>query len=91
MRSIRSWSLNRIIVLLLLGGLAALMIDIRWGHRVELARQWETWIPLNYVGLMLIAGGVGLYKWNSWGRRILQVGFSFALIVGVLGVWFHGQ
>src|SRR2546422_11391371 len=90
MKSIRSWSLNRIIVLLLLGGFLSLMIDIRWEHRVELARQWETWIPLNYIVLMLIAGVVGLYWWDSWGRRVLQVGFCLALIVGVLGVWFHG-
>ena len=90
MRSILSWSLNRIIVLLLLGRLASLMLDIRWEHRVELARQWETWIPLNYIVLMLIAGVVGLYWWDSWGRRVLQVGFCLALIVGVLGVWFHG-
>ena len=91
MRSILSWSLNRIIVLLLLGGLASLMIDIRWEHRVELGRQWQTWIPLVYIGLMLIAGGFGLYKWNSWGRRVLQIGFSVALIVGALGVWFHSK
>jgi hypothetical protein len=91
MRSILSWSLNRIIVLLLLGGLASLMLDIRWEHRVELAHQWETWIPLVYVGLMLIAGVVGLYRWNNGGRRALQVGFSLCLIVGVLGVWFHSK
>ena len=91
MRSILSWSLNRIIVLLLLGGLAGLLIDIRWEHRVELARQWETWIPLVYISLMLIAGTVGLYKWNSWGRRVLQVGFSLCLIVGALGTWFHSK
>ena len=91
MKSILSWSLNRIIVLLLLGGLASLMIDIRWEHRVELGRQWQTWIPLVYIGLMLIAGGVGIYKWNSWGRRVIQVGLSLALIVGVLGVWFHSK
>ncbi|MEA2552743.1 MAG: hypothetical protein QOJ65_919, partial [Fimbriimonadaceae bacterium] len=46
MKSILSWSLNRIIILALLGGLASLMLDIRWEHRVELARRWETWIPL---------------------------------------------
>ena len=91
MRSILSWSLNRIIVLLLLGGLASLMIDIRWEHRVELGRQWQTWIPLVYIGLMLIAGVVGVYEWNSWGRRVLQIGFSAALIVGALGVWFHSK
>jgi len=90
-RAILSWSLNRIIVLLLLGGLTGLLIDIRWEHRVELARQWETWIPLVYVSLMLIAGIVGLYRWNSWGRRVLQMGFSLALIVGALGVWFHSK
>jgi len=91
MKSILSWSLNRILVLALLGGFASLMIDIRWEHRVELARQWETWIPLVYIGLMLIAGVVGLYQWNGWGRRVLQVGFSLCLIVGVLGVWFHSK
>jgi hypothetical protein len=90
-RAILSWSLNRIIVLLLLGGLASLMLDIRWEHRVELGRQWQTWIPLVYIGLMLIAGVVGLYKWNSWGRRVLQVGFSLCLIVGALGTWFHSK
>jgi hypothetical protein len=83
--------LNRIIVLALLGGLASLMIDIRWEHRVELGRQWQTWIPLVYIGLMLIAGGVGLYRWNAWGRRVLQVGFLLCVIVGVLGTWFHSK
>jgi hypothetical protein len=91
MKSILSWSLNRIIILVLLGGLASLMIDIRWEHRVELAHRWETWIPLVYIGLMLFAGVVGLYRWNSWGRRVLQVGFFLCLIVGALGTWFHSQ
>ncbi|MDX6499061.1 MAG: hypothetical protein QOG23_2321 [Blastocatellia bacterium] len=91
MRSVLAWPLNRIIILALLGGLASLLIDIRWEHRVELGRQWETWIPLVYIGLMLIAGGVGLYQWNSWGRRVLQVGFSLCLIVGALGTWFHSK
>jgi hypothetical protein len=40
---------------------------------------------------MLIAGVVGLYWWDSWGRRVLQVGFSVCLIVGVLGTWFHSK
>jgi hypothetical protein len=90
-RSNPAWPLNRIIVLALLGGLVSLMIDIRWEHRVELGRQWETWIPLVYIGLMLIAGVVGLYRWNSWGRRVLQVGFCVCLIVGALGTWFHSK
>jgi hypothetical protein len=90
-KSILSWSLNKILVLLLLGGLASLMIDIRWEHRVELGRQWETWIPLVYIGMMLIAGVVGLYRWHGWGRRLLQVGFLVCVIVGALGTWFHSK
>jgi hypothetical protein len=82
--------LNRVIVLILVGGLANLLIDIRWEHRVELGRQWQTWIPIVYSGLMLIAGVVGLYWWDSWGRRVLQVGFSLCVVVGLLGAWFHG-
>jgi hypothetical protein len=40
---------------------------------------------------MLVAGVIGLYRWDSWGRRVLQVGFSLCLIVGALGTWFHSQ
>jgi hypothetical protein len=90
MKFLQSWSLNRIIVLVLLGGLAMLLVEIRWEHRVELGRQWETWIPLVYIGLMLVVGVIGLYRWESWGPRILQVGFALGMIVGLLGVWFHG-
>lgn len=90
LRFLSSWSLNKVIVLILLGGLATLLMEIRWEHRIELARQWETWIPLIYIGAMLIAGIVSLYQWNGWGPRILQVGFGLGFIVGALGVWFHG-
>jgi hypothetical protein len=85
-----TWSLSRLVVLLLLGGLVILLIDIRWEHRVELGRQWETWIPIVYIGLMLVAGAVGLYRWAGWGPKVLQVGFALAIVVGLLGVWFHG-
>ena len=90
MRSRLKWSLNRIIVLILLGGLATLLMDIRWEHRVELGRQWQTWIPLVYIGAMLAVGIISLYRWEGWGPKVLRVGFGLALIVGLLGVWFHG-
>jgi len=90
MKALSSWSLSKLIVLVLLGGLLMLLIDIRWEHRVELGRQWETWIPLIYIGLMIVAGVVSLYLWEGLGPRILQVGFALGIIVGLLGVWFHG-
>lgn len=59
----------KLVVLVLLGGLLMLLIDIRWEHRVELGRQWETWIPLIYIGLMLVAEVLSLYFWESWGQK----------------------
>lgn len=90
MQSIMSWSLNRIIALGLLFGLIGLMSEIRWEHRVELGRQWQTWIPLVYIGLMIVIGVIGLIRWESWGRRLLLFGFAFGIIIGALGVYFHG-
>ena len=90
MRSIPSWSLNRILLLILLGGLATLLMDIRWEHRVVLGRRWETWIPLVYIGLMLVVEITSLYRWGGWGPKILQVGFALGVIVGLVGIWFHG-
>lgn len=85
-----SWSLNRMIALSLLVGLVGLMSEIRWEHRVELGRQWETWIPLVYIALMIIIGIIGLLRWESWGRRLLLFGFAVGIIIGALGVYFHG-
>jgi hypothetical protein len=47
-------------------------------------------MPLVYIGLMLVAGVLGLYRWTGWGVKVLQVGFALGIIVGLLGVWFHG-
>lgn len=85
-----SWPLNKLIVLILLGGLASLLIEIRWEHRVELERQWQTWIPLVYISLMLIGGVISLYRWESWGAKVMGIGFALSFVVGALGVWFHG-
>ncbi len=90
MQSMMSWSLNRIIALGLLFGLIGLMSEIRWEHRVELGRQWQTWIPLVYIGLMIFIGAIGLIRWESWGCRLLLFGFAFGIIIGALGVYFHG-
>lgn len=91
MKSITFWSLNKIIALLLLGGMAMFLTDIRWEHRVELGRQWQTWIPIVYSALMIIVGAVCVYFWESWGRKVLFAGFALSLIVGALGFFFHGQ
>jgi len=45
------WTLNKLIALAALAGMAMLMIEIRWVHRKVLGEKWESWIPLVYVGV----------------------------------------
>lgn len=85
----RFWTLNKLIALTALAGMATLMIEIRWEHREVLGEQWESWIPLVYVGVMLVTGLAALRFWERSGRQALLVGFALAVVVGTLGVWFH--
>ena len=83
------WTLNKLLVLTLLGGFALLLVEIRAMHQKVLGDAAIAWTPLVYSGLMLIAGAAGLAMWDRGGRRLLFWGFSLALVVGLLGDWLH--
>ena len=83
------WSLNRWIVLLVLGALAGLLLEIRYTHRHVLGEHPLSFTPLIYSGLMLLAGAVALLLWDKGGRRALFWCFAIGLIVGPLGLWLH--
>jgi hypothetical protein len=73
----------------LLGGAALLLCELRFEHREALGEAWQSWIPLLYCGLLLLAGGAALLRWRSWGRRALAVVFALGVAVGLAGCWFH--
>jgi hypothetical protein len=74
-----------------LGGIAALVIEVRWEHRVALGDEPGAWVPLAYGALALLAGGPALLLFRRGGRRVLAALFALALLVGVAGFLFHAQ
>lgn len=72
-----------------LGSLAALLLELRFEHREVLAETWHAWIPLVYVALTFAAGLLALARWNRGGRKALAVLFAAGVAVGLLGFWFH--
>jgi hypothetical protein len=75
----------------LLGGAALLLVELRFEHREVLGETWHAWLPLGYLALLLFAGTVALVFFHRGGRRVLAALFGLALVIGVLGLWFHAD
>lgn len=84
-------SRDRLIVLALLGGYLMLLLDVRFEHQKELAKEWEAWIPIVFSGMMVLVGGGCAAIWKPASRWVLLGGFAISLIIGMLGVWFHSD
>jgi hypothetical protein len=85
------WTLNKVFVLLLLGAIAALLLEIRYDHRDVIHETPVSWTPLIYAGVTLLLGIIGLATWDRFGRAMLLVVFACGMIVGPVGFWFHNQ
>lgn len=85
------WTLNRLIVLFLLGAFVVLMFEIRSEHQDVLGEHTIAWTPIIYSGLMIIVSFACLFFWRGGGRQILFWAFAAALIVGVVGFWQHNE
>ena len=84
-------TLSKLIVIGLLGALSLLLVEIRFEHREALGEAWQSWIPLAYCSAMLVLSAVALTRWDRGGRQVLLLGFAAALLVGLLGLWFHSK
>lgn len=89
MAKLFSWTLNKLVVLLVLGSYFLFMMELRFEHMDVLGEHWQAWIPIVFSGVMVLAGILGLWMWEKGGRKILFWGFTASLIVGLLGMWFH--
>ncbi|MDQ6789009.1 MAG: hypothetical protein M3033_19575 [Acidobacteriota bacterium] len=85
------WTLNKLIVLVLIAAFVFLLFEIRMEHQDVLGEFKIAWIPILYSGLMIIAGFAALFFWNRGGRQILFCAFAAALIVGAVGFWQHNE
>src|SRR5450432_1282496 len=85
------WPLARVLMLLLMGGFAGLMMDIRVEH-VDVVRERSiAWMPIIYSGIMAIACFAACIFWWKTPRMCLLLVFSTALVVGGMGFYFHNH
>lgn len=82
---------QRVVILLLLLGLALLLVEVRFEHQAVLGKKWQAWIPIAYSSIMLVAGGFSLIFWDRGGRLMLKLGFGIAPLVGLTGFWLHSK
>ena len=79
------WTLNKAIVLALMGGFGLVLVQVRYDHRSVVGDNAIAWIPIVYSILMIVASAVGLLFWTRGGRQTLLVGFLLAILVGLAG------
>ena len=84
-----SATLERRISAALLGGAGLLLAEVRFEHREVLAETWRAFIPLAFLGLLLVAGTISWLAWQRGGRKVLAALFALAIAVGLTGAWFH--
>ena len=85
------WTINKLVVLILIGTLAVLLLEIRFEHQAVLGEHLIAWMPIVYSGVMAILGFAALFFWERGVRRILFWAFAIALIVGTVGFWQHNE
>ncbi len=85
------WTLNKLIVLALIGAFAGLLFEIRLEHQDVLSEHTIAWSPIVYSGLMIVLGLIALFSWERGGRQILFYAFALALVVGAVGFWQHNE
>jgi hypothetical protein len=88
---LRALTLNEQVIAALLGGAALLLVELRFEHREALGDTWHAWLPLGYLALLLVAGSIALLFFHRGGRRVLAALFGLAMVIGVLGLWFHSD
>ena len=76
---------------LLVGGFLLMMIDIRFEHRQVVGEIQIAWLPIFYSMAMLVLIPLGVALWKNVGRYILAVCYVGAIIVGMLGIYFHSD
>ena len=83
------WTLNKLVVFVLLGGFCILFVQVRYDHRSVIGENAIGWIPIIFSTVMILISLFGLLFWSRGGRRILQVFYFLAVLVGLVGFWYH--
>ncbi len=86
---LKSYSLNRLLVLLTTLGFFFLMIDSIIEHWPVIMEELMTLVPILFSALGLILGAVTVMRWKDpWIRR-LQIFLLAGFVVAAGGLYFH--
>ena len=83
------WTLNKLVVFVLLLGFCLLLIQVRYDHRSVIGENAIGWIPIIFSIAMIFISSFGLLFWSKGGRRVLQGFYLVAIVVGLVGFWYH--
>jgi hypothetical protein len=80
---------DRVFTAALLGGVAMLLVELRFEHREALGETWHAWIPLGYAAVTLAVGllfGTGVAVGLA-GLLFHSGGHPFRAIHDALAIW----
>jgi hypothetical protein len=85
------WSINRLVVLALVGGFLGIVMDVRFEHITVVHEHAIGWTPIVYAGLMVIVSLAATIRWDRPTRRLLFWCCLAAFAVGAAGFWLHSH
>lgn len=86
---LKQFTLNRLLVLLMITGFGFLMIDTIIEHWKVFHEEWAAFIPVFFSAVALVLGVITFIRWNEKMIRILNWTLAVSVIVALLGIYFH--
>jgi hypothetical protein len=83
------WTLNKLVVSVLLFGFCILLIQVRYDHRSVIGEDAIGWIPIVFSIVMIVVSLFGLLFWRRGGRGVLKGFYFLAIVIGLVGFWYH--
>jgi len=75
-------------MLVLFGGFATLVVEVRYEHREAVHEAWQAWIPIVYTAVAALASLVAMGAKKGL-RKTVNFVFALGLAVGVFGLYMH--
>jgi energy-coupling factor transporter transmembrane protein EcfT len=85
----RRWTLNKLVVFVLMLGFCVLLIQVRYDHRSVIGENAIGWIPIVFSIVIIVVSLFGLLFWRRGGRQVLKGFYLLAIVVGFVGYWYH--
>jgi hypothetical protein len=86
---LKNFTLNRLLVLVVTAGFAALLVDSIVEHRDILTKELPSLIPIAFSAAGLALGAIAFIGWKQKWIRVLHVFLFAAFLVACGGVYFH--